>query len=330
MPSSPRSSSSGSGDDEVVPARSAAPRSARGGDGAQGDRPPGPGQPTTSGNEPDTAAIEEDAGPSGRDLPVAIAVGLVLAGIFLGSIFWDPLAFTVVIAVFVVVAVVEAAAELRRVGLRTSVPAMALGGVVTVVGAYRAQHAGQAVGVLVLFLGAVVWLLADPERRDVVRNLTMTVLLGIWTGLLGSFGVLLVTRPEEGAVAVLAVIGGAIFGDIGGYAVGTLVGRTRIAPTISPNKSLEGLLGGLVVACGLGALVLPAVGDLFTPATGAVVAGLSVLAGLFGDLAESMVKRDLGVKDFGSLLPGHGGVLDRVDGILMAMPVGFYAVVVLT
>lgn len=330
MPSSSRSSSSGSGDDEVVPARSAAPRSAWGGRGAHGDRPHGLGQPAAPGNEPDTGTVEEDAGPSGRDLPVAIAVGLVLAGIFLGSIFWDPLAFTVVIAVFVVVAVVEAAAELRRVGLRTSVPAMALGGVVTVVGAYRAQHAGQAVGVLVLFLGAVVWLLADPERRDVVRNLTTTVLLGIWTGLLGSFGVLLITRPEEGSVAVLAVIGGAIFGDIGGYAVGTLVGRTRIAPTISPNKSLEGLLGGMVVASGLGALVLPAVGDLFTPVTGAVVAGLSVLAGLFGDLAESMVKRDLGVKDFGSLLPGHGGVLDRVDGILMAMPIGFYAVVVLT
>lgn len=330
MPSSPRSSSSGPGDEEVVPARSAVPRSARADGREHRDRPHDGGQPAAPADEPDPGPVDEDPGPTGRDLPVAIAVGLVLAGIFLGSIFWDPLAFTIVIAVFVVVAVVEAAAELRRVGVRTSVPAMALGGVVTVLGAYRAQHAGQAAGVLVLFLGAVVWLLADPERRDVVRNLTMTVLLGIWTGLLGSFGVLLVTRPEEGPVAVLAVIGGAILGDIGGYAVGTLVGRTRIAPTISPNKSLEGLLGGLVVSSGLGALVLPAVGDLFTPITGALVAGLSVLAGSLGDLTESMVKRDVGVKDFGSLLPGHGGILDRVDGILMAMPVGFYAVVVLT
>lgn len=324
MPSSSSSSSSGSGDDEVVPARSAVPRSAR-------TDPAGPTPSPADDTGPADATGPEDVPrTSGRDLPVAIGVGVVLAGVFLGSIFWHPLAFTVVIALFVVVAVVEAAAQLRRVGLRTSVPAMVLGGIVTVFGAYRAQHAGQVAGVLVLFLGTVVWLLADPHRRDVVTNLTMSVMLGIWTGLLGSFGVLLITRPEEGPVAVLAVIGGAIFGDIGGYAVGTLIGHTKIAPTISPNKSLQGLLGGLVVSAGLGALVLPAVGDLFTPATGAAVAALSVLAGFLGDLTESMVKRDVGVKDLGSLLPGHGGILDRVDGILMAMPVGFFAIAMLT
>lgn len=318
MPSPSSSSSSGPGDDEVVPTHSAVPRSARTGSDAP------PAGPT------DEAAAEDPPRASGRDLPVAIGVGVLLAGVFLGSIAWSPLAFSVVIALFVTVAVVEAAAQLRQVGLRTSVPAMVLGGIVTIFGAYRAQHAGQVAGVLVLFLGTVVWLLADPHRRDVVANLTMSVLLGLWTGLLGSFGVLLVTRPEEGPVAVLAVIGGAILGDIGGYAVGTLFGRTKIAPTISPNKSLQGLIGGVVVSGALGALVLPAVGDLFTPVTGAAVAALSVLAGFFGDLTESMVKRDVGVKDLGSLLPGHGGILDRVDGILMAMPVGFYAIALLT
>lgn len=276
-----------------------------------------------------------DAEPSrrdvgGRDLPVAIAVGVALAVVFVGSILWHPLAFTVVVAVFVAVACMESAAELRRIGLVTSVPAMVLGGLVTVFGAYRSQHAGQAAGVLVLFLGTILWLLADPERRDVVRNLTMTVLLGIWTGFLGSFGVLLVNRPDDGAVAVLAVIGAAIFGDIGGYAVGVRFGRTKIAPSVSPNKSLEGLVGGVLLSAALAAVVLPLVGDLFTPRTAAVVAVVSVLAGFLGDLAESMVKRDLGMKDLGSILPGHGGILDRVDGILMAMPVGFFAVALLT
>lgn len=320
MPRSFASSSSGSGDEEVVPARPASPRSARSSSHQADANSVQASEPTR----------ESGSRPSGRDLPVAIVVGVVLAAVFLGSIFWDPLAFTVVIAVFAVVAVVEAAAELRRVGVATSVPAMVLGGLVTVFGAYRSQHAGQAAGVLVLFLGAIVWLLADPERRDVVRNLTMTVLLGIWTGFLGSFGVLLITRPQEGTVAVLAVIGAAIFGDIGGYAVGTHLGRTKIAPTVSPNKSLEGLIGGLVVSAGLAAVVLPLVGDLFTPLSAATVAVVCVLAGFLGDLAESMVKRDVGVKDFGSVLPGHGGVLDRVDGILMAMPVGFFAVAIAT
>lgn len=267
----------------------------------------------------------------GRDLPIAIAVGVALAAVFLGSIFWHPLAFTIVVAAFVVIASIEAAAELRRrIGMSTGVPAMVLGGVVTVFGAYRSQHAGQAAGVLVLFVGAILWLLADPDRRDVVANLTMTVLLGIWLGFLGSFGVLLVNRPEDGVVAVLGVIGAAIFGDIGGYAVGVAVGRTKIAPSVSPNKSLEGLLGGIVVASLLAAVVLPRFGDLFTPLTAVVVAVVSVLAGFLGDLAESMVKRDLGVKDLGNVLPGHGGILDRVDGILMAMPVGFFAIAVVT
>lgn len=267
---------------------------------------------------------------AGRDLPVAIVVGVVLAIVFLGSTFWHPLALTAVIAAFVVLTIIESAAELRRIGLTTAVPAMLLGGLVMVFGAYRSQHAGQAAGVLVLFLGAILWLLADPGRRDVVTNLGMTVLLGTWTGFLASFGVLLVNRAEDGPAAVLAVMGAAIFGDIGGYAVGVRFGRTKIAPSISPNKSVEGLIGGLVVAAALAALILPPVGDLFTPLTGAAVAVASVLAGFVGDLTESMVKRDLGIKDFGSLLPGHGGLLDRVDGILMAMPVGFFAVALLT
>jgi phosphatidate cytidylyltransferase len=257
-------------------------------------------------------------------------VGLVLAGLFLGSVFWHPLAFTVVVAAFVTAAAIESAAELRRIGVPTAVPAMLLGGLVTVFGAYRSQHAGQAAGVLVLFLGAILWLLADPDRRNVVATLGMTLLLGIWTGFLASFGVLLVNRPEDGVVAVLAVIGTAIFGDIGGYAVGVRFGRTKIAPSVSPNKTWEGLVGGLVLSSLLAALVLPVFGDLFTPATAVVVAFVCVLAGFVGDLAESMVKRDLGLKDLGSLLPGHGGILDRVDGILLAMPVGFFAIAVLT
>lgn len=300
--------------DEVRPARAARPA---------GDPPATPPDPAGSGAPSSRRLV------GGRDLPVAIVVGLALAGLFLGSIFWHPLAFTVVVAVFVTAAAIESAAELRRIGVPTAVPAMLLGGLVTVFGAYRSQHAGQAAGVLVLFLGAILWLLADPDRRDVVTTLGMTLLLGIWTGFLASFGVLLVNRPEDGPVAVLAVIGAAIFGDIGGYAAGVRFGRTRIAPSISPNKTWEGLVGGLVLSSVLAALVLPATGDLFTPTTAVVVAVVCVLAGFVGDLAESMVKRDLGIKDLGSLLPGHGGILDRVDGILLAMPVGFFAIAVL-
>lgn len=261
----------------------------------------------------------------GRDLPVAIAVGLALATLFLGSLFWHAAAFTGVIALLTVVAYVETAHVLRGVGIRLQQAVLIVATLVMLFGAYQARHAGQVVGLVVLFLGGVLWLLADAERRDATRALSITMLFGVWVGLFASFGVLLV-NSDGGVEAALLVIGAAIFTDIGGYAFGVSVGRTPIAPSVSPNKTWEGLLGGLLVAVGLAAVVMPLLGEVFSAGQAAIVAALCGLAGFLGDLVESMFKRDLGVKDLGEVLPGHGGVLDRVDGILLALPVGFYAV----
>jgi phosphatidate cytidylyltransferase len=272
------------------------------------------------------AAGEDRRVVGGRDLPVAIGVGLALAALFLGTLFWHPAAFTVVVAALTAVAYVEANRVLREVGHRLEVPVLVVATLVMLFGAYQARHAGQAVGVAVLLVGGVVWLLADPGRRDVVRRLADTTLFGLWVGFLASFAVLLVSRPTNGAIAVLAVIGAATLTDIGGYAFGVPFGRHKVAPNISPSKSWEGLAGGLVVAVAGGAGILPLLDPSFTPATGAVLAVACGLAAFAGDLMESMLKRELGVKDLGSVLPGHGGILDRVDGILFALPVGFYAV----
>lgn len=265
----------------------------------------------------------------GRDLPVAIVVGLVLAGIFLGSLFWHPVAFAAVVAVLTTLAYVEVGRVLRPVGLDVVIPVLLLSTAVMLFGAYQARHAGQAVGVTVLFVSGVLWLLVDAGRRDVVRTLATTVLFGLWVGFLASYAVLLVNR-DDGAVVVLGVIGAAIFSDIGGYAFGVAFGRRPIAPSVSPNKTWEGFLGGLLVATVLAVIVLPLVSDTFGHLEAAVLAVVCGAAAFVGDLVESMIKRDLGVKDLGDLLPGHGGVLDRVDGILVALPVGFYAVEILT
>jgi phosphatidate cytidylyltransferase len=262
----------------------------------------------------------------GRNLPVAIAVGLVLAAIFLGSLFWHPAAFTVVVAALTVVAYLESARVLREVDVRLEVPVLVVATFVMLFGAYQARHAGQAVGIIVLLFGGIAWLLTDPSRRTVVRTLATTLLFGLWVGFLASFAVLLVNRPAGGGVVVIAVIGAAVFTDIGGYAFGVAFGRHKVAPSISPNKTWEGLVGGLVIATVVAAVVLPVLGDTFTPLTAAIVAFCCGSASFVGDLTESMLKRDLGVKDLGAVLPGHGGVLDRVDGILLALPVGFYAV----
>lgn len=263
----------------------------------------------------------------GRNLLVAVAVGAALAAIFLVSLFWHPLAFALVVLALVIVGTIETARALRHAGRPVALPVALTASSVLVIGAYLAGAVGQVVGVLTLFLGAGLWELGDRHRHDAVGRMARTSFLVLWTGFLGSFGVLLVHRPAEGAVAGLAVIGAAIFTDIGAYAVGTLLGRHKLAPSISPAKSWEGLVGGLALAGLVAVLVLPRIGSLFErPLVALTVAVLAGLAGALGDLLESMFKRDLGIKDMGSLLPGHGGILDRVDGILIALPVGYYAI----
>ncbi len=269
-------------------------------------------------------------GPSGgRDLPIAIASGVLLAIAMLGTLFWDPLAFTTLVAILCVVAMIEVGRVFRSLAVPVSVPVLVVATLVILFGAQRGGSTGQVIGLLTLFLGAVAWELADGQRGDVVRSLSSTVLIGLWVPFLASYAVLLVNRPVDGTVGALAVLGGAIFTDIGGYAFGSQFGRHKVAPSISPAKSWEGLVGGLVLAGVVGALVLPHVGTLFDVPTAILVPVLAGLAGFIGDLTESMVKRDLGVKDLGALIPGHGGILDRVDGILLALPVGYYVLEVM-
>jgi phosphatidate cytidylyltransferase len=285
----------------------------------------GEGEAADRGDAPNAASTAPGM-VGGRNLPAAIAVGVVLASVFLGTLFWHPAAFTALVAALALMAYVESSRVLRTIDVRIDVPVLAVSTLVMLFGAYQARHAGQAIGVVVLLFGGIAWLLTDTARRDVVRTLATTLLFGLWVGFLASFAVLLVNRPSGGPVAVLAVAGAAVLTDIGGYAFGVTMGRHRVAPSISPKKSWEGLLGGLAAATVIGAVTLPLLGDLFTPLSAALVVLVCGITSFVGDLTESMLKRDLGVKDLGSILPGHGGILDRVDGILLALPVGFFAV----
>ncbi len=280
--------------------------------------------PTDAGAGVQPAAASTRAVVGGRNLPVAIAVGLLLAGAFLGSLAWHPLAFTTVVAVLAVVAVIEIGRVLDGIGRRVDVPVLVGAALAMLYGAYFGGSAGLLAGVVALLLVAVLRVLGDPRREQVADRLGLTVLFGLWVGLLAAFAPLLVDRPS-GPVVVLAVVGGAILADIGGYAFGVTLGRHKLAPVLSPNKTWEGLAGAIVLPVVLAALVLPRIDGVFTPMNAALLAGLASLAAMAGDLAESMLKRDLEVKDLGDVLPGHGGILDRVDGILFALPVGTMA-----
>jgi phosphatidate cytidylyltransferase len=259
----------------------------------------------------------------GRNLPVAIAVGVVLAVVFLGSLWWDARAFVVVVALAATLAYVESGRVLAGIGRRLLVPVLVVATIAMLVGAFLAGPAGIVPGLLVLLVGAVGTQLIARDRRGVVDTLGLTALFGLWVGLLASYAVLLIVRPD-GPLVVLAVVGAAVLGDIGAYGFGVAFGRHKLAPSISPAKSWEGLVGGLLVAAVAAGGVLPLLGDTFTPLTGALFGVTIGAAAAIGDLVESLIKRDLGLKDLGDVLPGHGGVLDRVDGILVALPVGYY------
>lgn len=273
---------------------------------------------------PEEDTLSSRAVVGGRNLPVAIAVGVVMAGLFLASLWWHPIAFTVVVAILTTLAYVEAHRVMRPIGAPLAVPVLIVATLAMLFGAFRARHTGLMVGVLVLLVGAILWQLAERDREDAVGRLSRTVLFGLWVGFLASFAVLLVERSTAGPIGVLAVIGAATLTDIGAYGFGVAFGRHKIAPNVSPNKSLEGLIGGLAVATAAGAFVLPLADPRFGWQLGVAIALACGLASFVGDLTESMIKRDLGVKDLGDLLPGHGGILDRVDGILVALPVGYF------
>ena len=257
---------------------------------------------------------------AGRNLPVAIASGLVLAGAFLGSILLldSKIPFLVFWSVLVVIGLFELDKALRLTGARPALPVAIGAGLVMIAGAFTNGTAGQTFGLALLFLGAMAWTLLDVGRRNVVASLAGTCLMGLWVPFLASFAGSLLARPE-GEWYLVACVALTVFGDIGAYAFGMPFGNRKMAPSISPGKSWEGFAGGLITVLAVAALVIARLPGFDLPL--ALSFGVaSFLAGTAGDLGESMIKRDLGVKDLGGIVPGHGGIMDRADAVLFALP----------
>jgi len=262
-----------------------------------------------------------------RNLIAATAVGVALAGLLAAVLLLPAWALTVLIVVLVVAAYLELAPLLASLDRPVHRDVLVLSALAILPATQVAGARGQAAGLAVLVMAALLRSLGDRQRRDVLGTVSRTVLIGAWVGGLASYALLL-RAMEHPLVALVAVVGAAAAGDTAAYLVGSRVGRRPIAPSVSPNKTWEGFVGGLVGASAFGAVVLPLDGSSGI-LRGIVLGALVGVAGFFGDLVASMVKRDLGVKDLGRLLPGHGGVLDRVDALLVALPVGYALLVVL-
>jgi phosphatidate cytidylyltransferase len=263
----------------------------------------------------------------GRDLVAATVVGVALLALLALALVLPPIALTLLIGVLLLAAYVELGRVLGDLARPVHVDVLILATLLLLALTQLLGARGQAIGLSVLVIAALLRSLADRNRSDVVGTVARTVLLGAWLGGLASYA-LLIRAFEEPVVLLAAVLGAAAAGDTGAYLVGSRIGRRAIAPSVSPNKTWEGFLGGIVAAGAFAAAVLPLDGS--SSIARGVIVGVAVgLAGFLGDLVASMVKRDLGVKDLGRLLPGHGGVLDRVDGLLLALPVGHALLVVL-
>jgi phosphatidate cytidylyltransferase len=259
----------------------------------------------------------KSAGRAGRNLPAAIGSGVVLAGaIVLTLALWAP-SFMVIVAAAVVVAIWEMHQGLRTRGIDIPQEPLMLGGVVMVVVAYAFGAPALVTATAVTALVTMLWLL----RRGVsgyVQNSTAAVFTLIYIPFLGSFVALLLAE-DEGRNAILTFVIVTVASDIGGYAAGVLFGKHPMAPVISPKKSWEGFAGS-AIACTVAGYVLVVhllEGEWWV---GVVLGVVTVVMATLGDLCESVMKRDLGIKDMSQIIPGHGGLMDRLDSLLATAP----------
>jgi phosphatidate cytidylyltransferase len=268
-------------------------------------------------------------GGGGSDLTTRVITGVIAAGVLLAATAIGSRALVVV----VLAAVTMAAAELFQ-GLRTRgyQPATLLGLVATASMVLATYIKGEPAFPLVLSLLVIfsfLWYLAGVVHAKPTMNIAVTVFAFLYVGFLGSYACLFLRIHDGQGIGLLigAVIATAAH-DIGAYLVGKYMGKTPLAPELSPNKTFEGLVGGVLASVFVSLIVVGQIGP-WSPIKAFWLGVVVAVTAPLGDLCESMIKRDLGVKDMGKLLPGHGGVLDRIDALLFVIPATYYLVLLL-
>ena len=307
-------------------------------------RPPAPGARRRGGPPPSPSRTRTAPPPkSSRDMPVAIAVGLLIAAVFLAALMYRPWAVAVLVVLILGLAAVEFYDKVSEKGYRPAI----VPGIVTCIAAPAAAYwLGDGTLPLAIAFGFMATAASFIGARSVeagpMPNVSITTVGIVWIGLLGSFAMLILRlstnagsdlpgAANRGTDTLFLVALGVVANDIGALFVGSAAGRTPLRPWISPNKTVEGLMGGALMT--IVAMVVVGIGEwsdtwksqkhLF-----ALAVVISIMAPL-GDLVESMFKRNLDTKDFGSIVRGHGGVLDRFDGFLFTLPAVYYLTVVL-
>ena len=287
------------------------------------DTPPGGATPDGPGQEgpaPDNTAPKGIK--TGRNLPVAIGVGAILGGLALLTLLTVKATFLIYMGAALAIGLHELSTALKTKGINVPLVPVALGGAAMLTAAYWAAGGAVTAVFALTVLGILIYRMFGGTD-GYVKDVTAGVFATAYLGLLGAT-VAAMLAPADGGKRVLIFIVLAICSDIGGYFAGITLtpftGGHQMAPVISPKKTWEGLAGSAFLCIVAGAIMLPTM--LHGHWWQGVITGIAALAAaVFGDLAESMIKRDLAIKDMGTLLPGHGGILDRIDSLLACAPV---------
>ncbi|WP_296138361.1 phosphatidate cytidylyltransferase [uncultured Tessaracoccus sp.] len=268
---------------------------------------------------------------AGRNLPAAIGVGLALLAPIVVGLVWVDWIFILYVTAMLCLGALEVSHALARREMHAEIVPIVAGTAVTLLGIYWVT-ANPGLGIapvtfIVSSLGgtvlaAIIGRLFRGDPTGFVPDIAASAFVIAYIPLIGLF-VALLLAPADGAQRIWTLIVCVICSDTGAYVIGVLFGRHKLAPRISPGKTWEGVLGGL--ACTVVAGVICATWLLGIPWWVGIPLGIAVsIAATVGDLTESLIKRDTGLKDMSNLLPGHGGIMDRLDSMLMAFPVGWF------
>ena len=272
--------------------------------------PGGPAGPTSTPKAPK----------GGRDLRAAVGVGLGLGAIVVASLVFVKWLFVVVVAAVVVIGMWELTSRLAESkGINVPLPPLAVGGIAMLVSAYLGGPEAALLALALTCLAVLVWRMAQPPE-DYLRDVTAGVFTAFYVPFLATF-VMLMLAAHDGPQRVVLFMVLTVCSDTGAYAAGSRFGKHKLAPTISPGKTREGLAGGVLLCMLAGALGMQYLIKDGHWWQGLVLGACVAVSATLGDLGESMIKRDLGIKDMGTMLPGHGGIMDRLDSLLPTAPI---------
>ncbi|MFZ9721775.1 MAG: phosphatidate cytidylyltransferase, partial [Ilumatobacteraceae bacterium] len=273
-----------------------------------------------------------------RNLGSAVLVGAVLVVLFAGTSFVGPAAVMALVVVVLGIAALEFFTQTTNKGLGAPMVVGVVACLTAPLAAYYMSHLAIAMVVVFAFIaGAVSLVGSDDDHSGAITSLGTLMLGVVYIGLLGSYAGMILrmstlsaSLPNVGTDTLFLAVFAVAANDIGAYFVGSAIGRTPLKASISPNKTVEGVIGGtiatfcVVVILGLQSETWDSLMEWI------MLAAVVSIAAPIGDLLESVLKRSLGVKDFGTLLKGHGGVLDRFDGVLLSLPTVYFLAVTLT